>query len=94
MVPLLVLWTRMPQHRASGTALLAIVPIALAGVLVYYFHASRPQVDFGFALLLVIGSVLGAYLGARAAYRIPDRQLKVGVAILLLLVGLKELVYP
>jgi uncharacterized protein len=94
MVPLLVLWTRMPQHKANGTSLLAIVPIALAGVLVYYFRAGRPQVDLGFALLLVIGSVLGSYLGARAMYRIPEPQLKVAVAALLALVGLKELLFP
>jgi uncharacterized protein len=94
MVPLLVLWTRLPQHRANGTSLLAIVPIALVGVFVYYFQGSRPQVDAGFALLLVIGSVLGAYLGARLMYRIPEAQLKAGVAVVLLLVGLKELVLP
>jgi uncharacterized membrane protein YfcA len=94
MVPLLVLWAGMPQHRANGTSLLAIVPIALVGALVYYFQGAHPQVDLGFALLLVIGSVLGAYLGARAMYRIPERQLAVVVVAVLLLVGLKELVLP
>jgi uncharacterized membrane protein YfcA len=94
MVPLLVLWTRMSQHRANGTSLAAIIPIALAGVAVYYFQGSHPQVDTGFALLLVIGSVFGAYLGARLMYRIPEKELKVFVAIVLLVVGLKELLLP
>jgi uncharacterized membrane protein YfcA len=94
MVPLLVLWTRMPQHRANGTSLAAIIPIALAGVAVYYFQGSHPQVDAGFALLLVVGSVFGAYLGARLMYRIPEAELKVGVAVMLLLVGLKEVILP
>ena len=94
MVPLLVLWAAMPQHRANGTSLLAIVPIAMAGALVYYFRAAHPQVDLGFALYLVIGSVVGAYLGARAVSRIPERLLAPAVAALLLLVGLKELLLP
>ena len=94
MIPLLVLWAKVPQHKANGTSLLAIIPIAIVGALVYYFHGSRPQVDLGFALLLIIGSVIGAYLGARAMNRIPEAQLKVAVAVLLAAVGLKELLFP
>jgi len=69
MIPLLVLWAKVPQHKANGTSLLAIIPIAIVGALVYYFQPAggRPQVDLGFAFLLIIGSVVGAYLGARAA---------------------------
>jgi uncharacterized membrane protein YfcA len=42
----------------------------------------------------VIGSVVGAYIGARMLKRIPERALNIGVAILLGLVGVKELVFP
>ena len=94
MVPLLAVWTKLPQHRANGTSLLAIVPIAVVGAVAYYFSFSRPQVDLGFALLLIIGSTLGAYLGARWIARLPDRYLKLAVGVLLLVVGLKELVWP
>jgi uncharacterized protein len=94
MVPLLVLWAGMPQHRANGTSLLAIIPISIAGALVYYFQAAHPQVDVYFAVLLMIGSMAGAYVGARIMTRLPDAELKVGVAIVLALVGMKELVFP
>lgn len=94
LVPLLVLWTGFGQYQANGTSLASIIPIATVGAFVYYFQGPRPQVDLGFALLLVVGSVLGAYLGARALRRIPERELKLGVAGLLLLVGLKELLLP
>ena len=93
-MPLLVLWTRQPQHRANGTSLAAIVPIAVVGALVYYFSGHRPQVDLGFALLLVLGSVVGAYLGARYSDRMPEAQLKAVVAILLAVIGLKEVFLP
>jgi len=46
------------------------------------------------ALFLVIGSVLGAYAGARLLKRIPDRPLRIGVAVLLIAVGVKELIVP
>ena len=94
MVPLLVLWAKVPQHKANGTSLLAIIPIAIVAALVYYFGSSRPQVDLGFALLLSAGSVVGAYLGARLLNRIPEAQLKAAMAALLALVGLKELLFP
>ena len=94
MVPLLVLWVRMPQHRANGTSLAAIIPISVVGSLVYYFQGSHPQVDLRFAVLLVIGSALGAYLGARWMGRLPERHLQLAVAVLLLVVGLKELILP
>jgi hypothetical protein len=94
MVPLLAVWTRLPQHRANGTSLLAIVPIAIVGTVAYYFSFRPPQVDFGFALLLAIGSSAGAYVGARAVSRLPERQLQIAVALLLLAVGAKELVWP
>ena len=94
MVPLLVLWGGLTQHRANGTSLAAIIPIALAGALVYYFRGGHPAVDLPFGGLLVLGSVAGAYAGARAAGKIPERQLQVGVALLLAAVGLKELFLP
>ena len=94
MIPLLVLWAKVDQHNANGTSLLAVIPIAVVGALVYFFEGSKPEVDLGFALLLIIGSVLGAYLGARAMSRIPEARLKLAVVVLLAAVGFKELLFP
>jgi uncharacterized membrane protein YfcA len=46
------------------------------------------------ALFLVIGSVVGAYAGARLLKRIPDRPLRFVTAALLFAVGVKELIAP
>jgi len=94
MVPLQVLWARVPQHKANATSLVAVIPIAITAVPIYYFRKGTPQVDFHMALFLVIGSVVGAYFGARLLNRIPERELKASVAGILLLIGLKELVFP
>lgn len=91
MVPLQVMWSRTDQHRASGTSLAAILPIALASAAVYYFGRGLPQVDLPVAFFLVLGSAGGAFAGARLAPRISERALKMLVAVLLALVGLKEL---
>jgi uncharacterized membrane protein YfcA len=93
-VPLQALWANVPQRNANANSLVAIIPIALAALPIYYFRKGSPQIDFHVALFLVIGSVTGAYLGARVLSRIPDRQLKFAVAIVLGVVGVKELLLP
>jgi uncharacterized membrane protein YfcA len=94
MIPLLVLWAKVDQRRANATSLVAIIPIAIAAVPIYYFTKGSPQLDVRLALFLVIGSVFGAYIGARSLKSIPDRPLRFGVAGLMLLVGVKQLLFP
>jgi uncharacterized membrane protein YfcA len=94
MVPMQVIWGGLSQRQANATSLVAIIPIAIAALPVYYFEKGTPQVDLHMALFLVIGSVFGAYAGARLLKRIPERPLRIGVAAMLILVGLKELIAP
>lgn len=93
-MPLQVLWTNTPQRNANANSLIAIIPIALAALPIYYFRKNAPQLDFRVALFLVIGSVVGAYIGARLLRYIPDLQLKVAVAVVLAVVGVKEILFP
>jgi uncharacterized membrane protein YfcA len=96
MVPGQVIWARTRQLQANATSLLAIIPISAVGVLVYYFVGShqRHQADLRFAALMTAGAIVGAYLGARLVSRVPDRQLKTAVAVVLLLAALKQLLLP
>ena len=81
------------RHR-RGWLLRLLLFLRLAALPIYYFRKGSPQVDLHAALFLVIGSVVGAYIGARLLSRIPDRELKFGVALILGVVGLKELLLP
>src|SRR5205823_1444794 len=54
LVPLQVLWTNTPQRNANANSLVAIVPIAVAALPIYYFRKGSPQIDFHVALFLVI----------------------------------------
>jgi uncharacterized membrane protein YfcA len=91
LVPLQVIWAHRDQHRAVGTSLAAILPIAFVAAAAYYFGANQPQADVTVAFYLALGGVVGAVLGARAAQRISDRALKMIVALVALGAGLKEL---
>lgn len=94
MVPLLALYAPITQRQAQATSLAAIIPTSIVGSLFYYFGSRQPQVDLRLALLLVIGSVFGAYAGARLLTHLPDRLLRQVFAVLLVAIGLKQLVLP
>src|SRR5207248_7004595 len=94
MVPLQLMLTRIRPHEANATSLAAVVPLSCAGALVYYLHAQPAEVDLRFALLLIAGGAVGAYLGARLAGRIPEAGLRIALALILAIVGVKELIAP
>lgn len=73
MVPLLVLWARVPQRDAHAVSLGAIIPISVAGVLTYGVAGKVRPAE---ALALAAGSLLGARIGANALARIEERPLK------------------
>ena len=96
MVPGQVIWGRTRQLQANATSLAAIIPISAVGVAVYYFVGSghHHEADFRFAAIMTIGAVVGAYAAARLVGRLPERTLKMAVAILFLAVGIKQLIAP
>jgi len=96
MVPLQVILADVKPLRANANSLAAIVPISIAGATVYYVAGTggHPALDLRFAGLLVLGGVMGAYGGARLASRLPSLWLARGLAVVLVLVGLKQLVIP
>jgi uncharacterized membrane protein YfcA len=89
MVPLQMLLTKVRQVEANATSLAAVIPISIAGAIAY-----APRVDVTFAILLMAGSVVGAYLGARFSARIPERGLQIIMAVVFAALGVKELILP
>lgn len=88
MVPFMVLALSEPQHLAEGTSLLVIVPTAAVGVVV---HRRRSYVSMRTAILLAIGGIAGAWLGAVVALRLAADTLQVGFGILMAVAGLRVL---
>lgn len=88
-IPGLVFITKMPQHTAHGTSLAALLlPVGLLGVLQY---SKRQQVDWGYAAVVAVGLLIGAYFGARLAGSISDLTLRKIFGGFLLLISVKLL---
>jgi uncharacterized protein len=90
MVPLLAVGVGFTQHKAHATSLAAIVPIAAVAAATY---ALSDSVDYGVAVLLAAGSLVGAPLGARVMARSTEGTLKAMFGGLMILVAV-QLLWP
>lgn len=88
MVPALVYLYGLSQHRAHGTSLAFIFPVAVYASI---FYATYGQVDWLVALELMIGSVVGAGIGARICACVTARRLRAYFGIFLAGVGARML---
>lgn len=87
-VPLVIMLFGLSAHQAIAVSLAVIVPTAIAGSLKHY---SAGNIDLKFALLIAIGAVSGAYLGASVANMLPGETLKKILGATLVLIGLNML---
>jgi uncharacterized membrane protein YfcA len=91
-VPGLIWAAGLDRHTASGTSLVAILPIAAVAA-VTYAVAPGGAFDPEASAIFVVGSVTGAVLGARVNARTSERALRMAMAVLSLIFGLR-LVIP
>jgi len=89
MVPVMVYLLRMPMHVVVGTSLFQIL-FTCINVTIMQAHTNH-TVDFVLALILLIGSTLGAQFGAKISKRLKGDQLKIILASLVLMVMVKML---
>ncbi|GAB6905655.1 conserved membrane hypothetical protein [Desulfosarcina cetonica] len=90
MVPVMVYLLRMPMHVVVGTSLFQIL-FTCIDVTIMQANTNH-TVDFVLALILLIGSTLGAQFGAKISRHLKGDQLKIILASLVLLVMAKMLV--
>jgi uncharacterized membrane protein YfcA len=86
MVPFMVLALGEQQHLAEGTSLLVILPTAVAGVLM---HRRRGYVSFPTGILLALGGIGGAWLGALLALRLSADALQTAFGVLMIVTGFR-----
>jgi uncharacterized protein len=91
MVPALIFLLRLGPQRAHGTSLAVVLPMAVAGVSGYASHGS---VHWPVALLLALGSVFGALLGAVAAARVKRALFKRALGVMVVLTGIAMMLAP
>jgi uncharacterized protein len=84
-VPMLVNLAGMPLKRALGTSLLTIVVLVIPGTIV---HAALGHIDWAVFLVVTLGAMPGARIGATLALGTRERTLRVLVGSFLLVVSL------
>jgi uncharacterized membrane protein YfcA len=87
-VPGLIWAAGLDRHTASGTSLLAILPIAIVAAVTYAVApggAFEPEAS----AIFVVGSLGGAVLGARVNARISERGLRLVFALVTGVFGLR-----
>lgn len=89
MVPLMIYLIGMRTAVVVGTSLFMIIFVTAN---VTFLQAERYHtVDIVLTVLLLVGGVVGAQLGARVAPRIPGERLRVMLAVMVLAVGIRML---
>ena len=86
LVPVLVLFYGMTQHKAQGTSLGALLlPI---GVFAFWRYWKDGNVDLRLAILVAVGFAIGGWIGAQ---HLSDLVLKRSFAALLIIIAIKML---
>jgi hypothetical protein len=87
MVPAMIYLLGMPTRIVVGTSLFQTIFVTAN---VTFLQAVQNQtVDVFLAFLLLIGGVIGAQVGGRVGARLPAEQLRVLLAALVLLLGIR-----
>ena len=87
MVPVMIYLLRMPMHVVVGTSLFQILFTCIEVTFLQSY--TNHTVDFVLALLLLLGSTIGAQIGTMASKKLKGEQLKILLAIIVLIVTVK-----
>lgn len=86
-VPALVFFFGMTQHQAQGTSLAVLLfPV---GFLAFWNYYKQGYVNFKIALVVILAFFIGGYLGSVVAVQVPEKLLKTGFGILIILLGFR-----
>ncbi len=91
LVPLWAIAFGFGQKSAQGMALAIMVPMALAGAIRYHLNPEVP-INLSVVGMVAIGAVLGAVIGSKIVFGIPDIVLKRMFACFIILVGINILI--
>jgi uncharacterized protein len=87
LVPAMIYLLGMPARIVIGTSLFMVLAVSAATTMV---HAITTRaVDVVLAALLLVGGVIGAQYGAILALRVKPDMLRLALAVIILLVGLR-----
>jgi len=86
LVPGMVFLLGVEMHKAIGTSLAIIIPTAIMGV---YRHNLQGNIEWKSIVLIVGGSIVGAYIGAWISNFLPAETLRKIFVVFMLLTAFK-----
>ncbi len=89
LIPAMLYLLGMPTQVVVGTSLFQILFVSATATMVH--SVTTKAVDIVLAVLLLLGSVVGAQLGARFAQHARPEHLRLALAVMVLLVALRML---
>jgi len=90
-VPALVFFFGMSQHKAQGTSLAAL--LAPVGILAFFEYKKTGSVDLKAALLIALGYAIGGYFGGSWAQNLSEVVLQRILGGLMLVIGIRFLFF-
>lgn len=88
MVPVMVLVVGLSQHTAQGTSLLVMVPTGAVGA---WTHWRLGHVSWKIVPGLIVGVLMGTFLGARFAHLLPEHHLRLLFVAFMVVMGARYL---
>ena len=88
-VPVLVYFFHMSQHKAQGTSLAAL--LAPAGALAFWEYYKAGNVDLKAGLLIALGFLVGGYFGGMWAQHLSEMVLRRVFGTFLVIIGIRLL---
>lgn len=89
LIPVLVYFFHMSQHKAQGTSLAAL--LAPIGALAFWEYYKAGNVDLKAGLLIALGFFIGGYFGGLWAQHLPEVVLRKAFGTLLTIIGIQLL---
>jgi uncharacterized membrane protein YfcA len=85
-VPIMAFTMAMPIHFATATSMFTMIFTSISGVAEHYVNN---RIDFQFALLLALGTIFGAQVGAYTSKKISSKNLRKIFAVMLIIAAIK-----
>lgn len=85
-VPALVFILGVKDHKAHATTISIILPLTIISAFIYFRNGA---IDFSIALYVVLGGVIGGFLGAKLLNRVPKNILRKAFGLFMIIAGIR-----
>jgi uncharacterized protein len=84
MFPPLLRAMHIKMHNAIATSLFVSIVTSIVALLIYFSYG---DINFELAIVVMIPSVIGSYIGSKFSMKTKPRFLKMGLAILVIILA-------